>query len=1623
MSGGFIKIGQECQPMYFDFNTQQTTQKANCASIISNNILTGGAPTTKKIENTSDTKQYSSMTDKKHIWEKTNMYIGSPIPEYLKLIGLSESGKLIAYNTTGQEFLISQGLCDIITEGVVNAEDNYPRSSAMDFEFPSLPNGQPDPNAVVPLNKEWLEKYIDDNSQNDYFINMSIDGYGIWTIENGGKSIPIDALFEDSGKLIAEAIFSNAKTGSNYGALKFSNLAGGGTYGFGIKIANFLSKFFILEIGNEKEHKKITITWKKGGFEQTEQTEQELIQELGIKPRLVHDSDCIYSGPKPELFDRKDMPPSKYKIEDYVNGKNYVKIKFCPNYEFFGLKCLPNNGVYESLFRLKLFMAATYLYKAKVTFNTKPVIFKNLFKDQSSLFNNVFSILHTIPGVRYKPQSLVENPLGVNLVGNRDKTKNVVLRCDIRLFPTDTTPVQIFLVNGVVNINVPGVTTVCGSTIMASFIAAVNNVMNKVDEALIEPFRKQFKIKNTEAIKSRKDLSESQIKLFDMMKDLVKDNIKSRYNIFVYLFLANPTFVGQTKGDIQNTLSFVVNSTEIKKLIADNKEMYIQMFEKKVNEKQFEEQLNKEVKKRKFAGDPNVEGFIPANYAQYVNNPYATIQQREMSKELTLLVVEGNSAGSLLESNIDPNVEAVFKLKGKLQNSLDKKIKLDDEGGKLLQLSKILGFGLPQRMKGPIDRSKLVYKKIVIVTDQDPDGMHIMSLILTYFWDYYPDLLIRKSDQKGNVLQESVLYGFVSPLYILTKQRIKVPGKEKLEFYSNQHFSTWRKNMIKTMGEKEGHEFTRDGGVYAHRYEKGIGGFPKEDIIYILSQIRAGQNLLNIYYETNYPDPLYANIMDKESILLGFAKKVGKEEEGDGTYSYVIQNSSKKPADLRKNLLNFILSKEIVVDTLEDYLLYISEKGQYKVDDIKSFKNFAKDVKLEDLFKSDPVFDVDIEGGNIEDVSSDIEDGFADYNGISSGVNSLGTSSVLNSLDFGEAPEEIKKHKKAKPTREEIKKNESMYKDATVAIGNKKISVKQLYDLADYDYGLILKGKLRISKLIMMFMYIYSTYNINRNIPMIADGLKPGQRKILYTAKENSIRGQKSMKVDNFAAEVQTKTDYHHGAASMEGTIVGLAQNFCGSNNIAILEPLSGFGSFFDPTAAATRYIKTRLSPVTDALFRKEEDAILPYLNGNISYTELFDTFKFTNPIQYMPENIEPVFYMPTLPLVLINGTSGIGTGHSTKICPFHPKHILDNVRRLIRGEKLAVMHPYYNMFKGKMCFYADTKTGLFKYIMIPNVSLKHEGSKTFYLISSLPPDCWTKQVIQKIKADVQLDLPPIEVLGIKNIERAKDDDTAFVLEVRPGEEIQISPGVKRKFSINDFVLSYCTYHVPFTPALLDRDAKIRMYRSPLEILEDFYQMRIEEYERRKKYNILDLVFKRDVAKNKYKFAILNQNTEPPLSKMKDDKDHTNLINILSKTPIQFKLGDKTLTETGITPMSDIPRPESAQREPFVANKPTDNYSYVIKEGWLSLYSSEIDVFEKEYLKLDKQIAELEKISIKDMYLKDLDEFEKVFNEQTENRLMNEVYSMLKSNPYVKYIQYESKDIMMKTLKEQSILG
>lgn len=368
-------------------------------------------------------------------------------------------------------------------------------------------------------------------------------------------------------------------------------------------------------------------------------------------------------------------------------------------------------------------------------------------------------------------------------------------------------------------------------------------------------------------------------------------------------------------------------------------------------------------------------------------------------------------------------------------------------------------------------------------------------------------------------------------------------------------------------------------------------------------------------------------------------------------------------------------------------------------------------------------------------------------------------------------------------------------------------------------------------------LILFSNADNERSIPSLMDGLKPGQRKVLFTCfKRNDT---KEVKVAQLAASVGEKSAYHHGEVSLQTTIVGLAQDYVGSNNIALLQPIGQFGTRLQggKDCASARYIFTMLSPLARKLFPADDDPLLNYLwDDNL--------------------RIEPEYYVPIIPTVLVNGATGIGTGWSTNIPNYNPRELAENIKRLLKGEELQELKPWFKDFRGSIIQLDETR-----YLTVGEMA-RLDGNK--FEITELPIRTWTQTYKENVLEPYVngSDKQPVCISEYK--EYHTDETVRFVITMNEGQATKIrDAGYYKHFKLQSSLSTG-------SMVLFDYQGVLRKYDSPLAILREFFEVRKDFYYRRKQY--LEGKFEAETSRlsNQARFILENIAEDFALVKMKE---------------------------------------------------------------------------------------------------------------------------------------------------------
>ena len=378
----------------------------------------------------------------------------------------------------------------------------------------------------------------------------------------------------------------------------------------------------------------------------------------------------------------------------------------------------------------------------------------------------------------------------------------------------------------------------------------------------------------------------------------------------------------------------------------------------------------------------------------------------------------------------------------------------------------------------------------------------------------------------------------------------------------------------------------------------------------------------------------------------------------------------------------------------------------------------------------------------------------------------------------------------------------------------------------------------------------FSKYDCDRSIPNMMDGLKPSLRKIVFSAFKKNL--QKEIKVAQFSGYVSEVSGYHHGEASLNGAIVGMAQTFVGSNNINLLQPNGQFGTRLQGghDSASERYIFTNLNPITSFIFRAEDNCILQFLDDD-------------------GQSIEPLYYLPIIPMVLVNGIKGIGTGFSTDILPYNVMQIIMYLENLIKsGNQHPEIEPYYEGFTGTITkFYnpqydpANTNP---KYLIRGKYELLSAGSSSMQKIhiTELPIGVWTDDYKEFLESLIEK-----KKLVKDYVDSSTDTKVDIVIVLL--NDASYSDLIKKTMPIgnhadgsvvvvNEFEKTLKLYSTQSTSNMhaFNHEENLKKYDSIQDIIEQYFHVRLDGYVKRREYMLEQLKHESEVKSNKARFIL-----------------------------------------------------------------------------------------------------------------------------------------------------------------------
>jgi len=463
----------------------------------------------------------------------------------------------------------------------------------------------------------------------------------------------------------------------------------------------------------------------------------------------------------------------------------------------------------------------------------------------------------------------------------------------------------------------------------------------------------------------------------------------------------------------------------------------------------------------------------------------------------------------------------------------------------------------------------------------------------------------------------------------------------------------------------------------------------------------------------------------------------------------------------------------------------------------------------------------------------------------------------------------------------------------------------------------------------------FSKYDCDRSIPNMMDGLKISLRKILFSAFKKRLTTE--IKVAQFSGYVSEQSCYHHGEESLNKAIVGMAQNFVGSNNINILFPSGQFGSRIrgGQDASSPRYIFTRLEKIARAIFPEEDDAILKYLNDDGT-------------------PVEPQFYAPIIPMVLVNGSKGIGTGFSTEIMCYNPTQIIAYLKNKLQSQALKTdtfvkseFMPFYEGFKGVISKISETKF-LFR-------GCYHKTDQDKIVVTELPVGFWTedfKELLNDLQNDKDKDGKKITPL-IKDVyENYTDTTVEFAITLAKGklDELEKSSG---EYGCNGLEKLLKLYNTSSTTNmnLFNEEDKLKKYNVVEDIIDDYYVVRLSHYSIRKEYMVDTLKRELITLSNKARYIQEVLNGSIDLRK----KKKTEITDLLNTK--QYDVVDND-----------------------------EDFKYLVKMPMDSVSEENVEKLLKDHQRKQAELAQIMATSIEQMWLQELCVLEQEYELYREER-------------------------------------
>lgn len=430
-----------------------------------------------------------------------------------------------------------------------------------------------------------------------------------------------------------------------------------------------------------------------------------------------------------------------------------------------------------------------------------------------------------------------------------------------------------------------------------------------------------------------------------------------------------------------------------------------------------------------------------------------------------------------------------------------------------------------------------------------------------------------------------------------------------------------------------------------------------------------------------------------------------------------------------------------------------------------------------------------------------------------------------------------------------------------------------------------------------------ASYDNLRKISSYVDGLKNSNRKIIYTVLNKNINSK--TKVSRLQSTISEYTEYLHGEDGIGKVIVGMAQNYTGSNNIPLLQRNGNYGNRLDHVASASRYIYTQKEGYLENLFRKDDD--------NILIEQYFEGIK-----------IEPRFFVPIIPMLLVNGSEGISTGFAQKILPRDPKTVISEMNKVLKGtkkiENIDLGKPFWNDFRGTIIQDEEKPT---KWHIYGKINIENKNN---IIINELPVGYDLKKyisILDKLQDD-----------NIISSYKDYSEDDKFRFKVKVKREFF------DKYTNDEMIYNKLKLRVPMTEnyTTIDEYNRIKVFDNVEDIFRSYFNVRMEFFEKRKKYIISRMERDIEVLSSKFLFiqSVINGDI------IVNNKPKKNIVSQIEKIEKIIKI--------------------------------EDNYDYLLRMPIYSLTKEKLDEIKEKIKNLKNELKEYKKVSLEDLWLNDIKE-------------------------------------------------